>query len=239
MKTLTAPTPYGYQELRRVHHRYMILALFMAITIQLMVIGIYHLVEWLKPVDTTVFNCPRIPFELLPLPPSFMNPMPSIRTVAIPAKLSVGIPIPVPDFEVNPDIEFTPQPYIPNPPNQNGHGLEGMGTGDVIVIPPDPNNPSSDIFQPFEKEPVPVLAITPQYPDIPLRAGIEGNVFVKVLITKEGKVKKAILVRSDGDLFIQPALDAAMKWVFTPALMNGKPVAVWVSMPFRFRLRGR
>jgi periplasmic protein TonB len=109
----------------------------------------------------------------------------------------------------------------------------------MIVIPPDQDEPSPDIFQPFEKDPVPVVAIAPQYPDVPLRAGLEGNVIVKVLLTKEGKVKKAILVKSDGDLFIQSAIDAAMEWVFTPALMNGKPVAVWVSIPFRFRLTGK
>jgi protein TonB len=217
----------------------MMQAMFMAITIQMMIIGGYHLSEWLKPDDTIGFARLRIPFELLPLPPSLMNPKPYIGTVVIPTKFSVGIPIPVPDCEVNPNIEFTPQPITPNPTNQNTPGLEGMGTGNVIVIPPDPNDPPPDIFQPFEKEPVPVLAIAPQYPDVPLRAGLEGNVLVKVLLTKEGKVKKAILVKSDGDLFIQPAIDAAMKWVFTPALMNGKPVPVWVSIPFRFKLTGK
>ena len=236
MKTLTAPTPYGYQELRQVYHLYMILAMFIAITIQMMIIGGYHLSEWLKPDDTIGFARPRIPFELLPLPPSFMDPKPNIGTMVIPTKLSVGIPIPVPDCEVNPNIEFTPEPI---PANQKPPGLGGIDAGDVIVIPPEPNDPSPDIFQPFEKEPVPVFMIAPQYPDVPLRAGLEGNVLLKVLLTKEGKVKKAILVKSDGDLFIQPAIDAVMKWAFTPALMNGKPVQVWVSIPFRFRLTGK
>jgi outer membrane biosynthesis protein TonB len=27
-----------------------------------------------------------------------------------------------------------------------------------------------------------------------------------------------------------------MKWVFKPATLNGKPVAVWVNIPFRFKL---
>ena len=233
MKTLTAPTPYGYQELHQVHHSYMMLAMLMAITIQMLVIGTYHLVEWLKPDDNIGISRPQIRFELLPLPPSLTTPMPNIGTAVIPTKFSVGIPIPVPDCEVNSNIEFTPEPI---PTIQNPAGLGGIGAGDVIVIPPEPNDPSPDIFQPFEKEPVPVFMIAPQYPDVPLRAGLEGNVLLKVLLTKEGKVKKAILVKSDGDLFIQPAMDAAMKWVFTPAIMNGKPVQVWVSIPFRFRL---
>ena len=35
----------------------------------------------------------------------------------------------------------------------------------------------------------------------------------------------------------EAALAAAQKWVFTPALRQGKPVTVWVSIPFRFRLK--
>jgi hypothetical protein len=30
---------------------------------------------------------------------------------------------------------------------------------------------------------------------------------------------------------------AARQWVFTPGLANGKPVACWISIPFRFGLR--
>jgi len=43
-------------------------------------------------------------------------------------------------------------------------------------------------------------------------------------------------LKSDAELFNQPAIDAAMKWKFTPAIMNNGPVAVWVSIPFKFRL---
>mgnify|MGYP001093111118 CR=1 FL=1 len=35
----------------------------------------------------------------------------------------------------------------------------------------------------------------------------------------------------------QAVRDAAKQWVFTPAMMNAGPVAVWVAMPFRFALR--
>jgi TonB family protein len=218
----------------------MMLAMFMAITIQMMIIGGYKLGEWLKEDDTIIGLPPiQIPFELLPLPPSLVNSNSSLGAVVIPKKFSVGIPVPVPDCDVDPKIEFTPQPNSPNPPIPNTPGIGDIGAGGIIVIPPDPNDPSPDIFQPIEKEPVPVVVIAPQYPDVPLRAGLEGNVIVKVLLTKEGKVKKAILVKSDDDLFIQSAIDAAMKWVFTPAVMNGKSVPVWVSIPFRFRLTGK
>jgi hypothetical protein len=28
-----------------------------------------------------------------------------------------------------------------------------------------------------------------------------------------------------------------MQWVFTPAIMNNGPVAVWVAIPFKFKLK--
>jgi TonB family protein len=67
---------------------------------------------------------------------------------------------------------------------------------------------------------------------------LEGNVFVKVWVDKEGKVRKAVIQKSDAPIFEEPAKEAAMQWVFTPALMQKGPVSVWVSIPFRFRLTG-
>jgi TonB family protein len=209
MKTLTASTPYGYQELRQVHHRYMMLAMFMAISVQMMVIGAYRLSEWLKQDDTINVPPQRIPFELLPLPPSLTNPMPNIGT---------------------------PQPNISNPTNQNVPGFEGMDNGNVIVIPPDP---LPTVFIAFEKPPEPVFKAFPEYPDVAKRTGLEGTVIVQVLLNKEGKVKKALVAKTNNEIFSEASLEAAQKWVFTPALMQGKPVTVWITIPFRFRLTGK
>lgn len=235
MKTLTAPTPYGYQELRQVHHRYMMLALLMAITVQMMVIGTYHLSEWLEQDDIIKVPPPPIPYEHVPLPPSLTNTSLLTANVVIPTKASEGIPVPVPDFKVNPDIDFSPQ-ALPNPVNPNASGLNGIGDGEMIVIPPDPL-PTE--FRPFEKPPEPVLKTYPEYPDIAKRTGLEGTVVVHVLLNKEGKVKKALVAKTNNEIFDESALAAAQKWVFTPALMQGKPVMVWITIPFRFRLTGK
>ena len=91
-------------------------------------------------------------------------------------------------------------------------------------------------FVPVEKQPVPVKNPPPLYPEIARRAGVEGTVWVKIWVDKEGKAKKAQILKSDAELFNQAAIDAAMQWVFTPAVMNNGPVAVWVSIPFKFKL---
>ena len=95
--------------------------------------------------------------------------------------------------------------------------------------------PSPDAFIPVEKLPVPVRQVRPDYPDIARRAGIEGTVWVKILVDKEGKARKAIVLKSDAEIFDEPATKAALQWVFTPAIMNNGPVAVWVAVPFRFQ----
>lgn len=81
-----------------------------------------------------------------------------------------------------------------------------------------------------------VVSVPPVYPDLAKRAGIEGTVYVKILVSKEGKPIKAVVVKSDSEVFDQPAVDAAMKFVFTPAIQHKAPVMVWVVVPFRFRL---
>ena len=91
-------------------------------------------------------------------------------------------------------------------------------------------------FVPVEKNPVPVKQIAPDYPEIARRAGVEGTVWVSVCVDKEGKVKRARISKSDAEIFNQPSIEAAMKWVFTPAIMNNSPVEVRVSVPFKFTL---
>jgi len=47
------------------------------------------------------------------------------------------------------------------------------------------------------------------------------------------------VLKSDAEIFNEPAVEAAKQWLFTPAYMNNGPVAVWVSIPFRFKLADR
>jgi len=45
-----------------------------------------------------------------------------------------------------------------------------------------------------------------------------------------------LIQKSDAEIFNEPALEAAKQFIFTPAYMNNGPVAVWVSVPFKFKL---
>jgi protein TonB len=91
-------------------------------------------------------------------------------------------------------------------------------------------------FVPVEKEPVVVKKVEPKYPDLAMRAGLEGKVWVKIWVDKEGKAKQVVILKSDAEIFNEPAMEAAKQFVFTPAYMNNGPVSVWVSVPFKFKL---
>jgi protein TonB len=103
-------------------------------------------------------------------------------------------------------------------------------------------HPAVDEFIQVDKMPQPITRVDPVYPELAVKAGIEGKVYVKVLIGKDGKVIDAIVMKGEGEQpgvgMEETALAAAKQWTFTPAELQGKPVEVWVALPFAFRLSG-
>jgi periplasmic protein TonB len=169
-------------------------------------------------------------------PPSLTNQ--TVAAVAVggaAVRPSVGIPVPVPDAEVSPEQTIMSQTEMSQQAAPAAADLNAGATTAELQIEDD--GPPPD-FVPYEKEPTVVKRIEPKYPELALRAGLEGNVFVKVWVDKEGKVRKVVLLKSDAPIFEEAAIAAAQQWVFTPAVMQKGPVSVWVSIPFRFRLTG-
>jgi protein TonB len=93
------------------------------------------------------------------------------------------------------------------------------------------------VFRVVEEEPRLVEGRPPVYPGLAREARIEGTTVVRALVGRDGKVKEVLVVRSAHDLLDRAAVEATRDYVFTPAIQSGRPVAVWVSIPFRFTLR--
>jgi len=91
--------------------------------------------------------------------------------------------------------------------------------------------------QSAEEAPEVVSRASPVYPAEALKAGVQGTVVLSVLVGKDGLVKDTRVTTSIPALDAS-ATDAVRKWVFKPAKNDGKPVAVWVSIPIKFTLRG-
>ncbi|MBS4028056.1 MAG: TonB family protein [Ignavibacteriales bacterium] len=92
-------------------------------------------------------------------------------------------------------------------------------------------------FVPFEVQPVPEKTVNPEYPKEALEKGIEGKVIVKLALRKNGTVKKAVVIQSENEIFNNASINAAMGWKFSPAMLEGRPLSVWVTVPFQFRLK--
>ena len=231
--TQQAALKYGAFELKALYPKFALRALVIAGLIHVAVIGSYYVVASLTDEEDRTIFIHRDRDVILSQPPS-INKSQTVPKVSIAARPSAGIPVPIPDAEISPEATIAAQTELDQP---SIIGDSTMGDGGMIVVPGTIEEETpSDIFKPVEKFPVPVVSPAPTYPEVARRAGIEGTVWVRIWVTKEGKAKKAEILKSDSDLFDQSALDAAMHWVFTPAVMNNGPVAVWVSIPFRFKL---
>lgn len=114
----------------------------------------------------------------------------------------------------------------------------GEGTGDSLVIDVDiDTSPAPTDFVAVDEEPVRISIDAPVYPPVVQAAGVEGTVLVQVLVGKDGRVKDVIHIDGPESLR-QAADDCARTAVFRPALIDQKPVEVWVLMPVTFKLRG-
>jgi len=91
----------------------------------------------------------------------------------------------------------------------------------------------------LEKQPEPVKKAQVVYPKEALKERVEGIVYVGIFVDERGNVVKAKIEKSDAEVLNNAALDAARKWTFTPAIAKAdkKPVGVWLTIPFRFKLQ--
>jgi len=232
---------YGAAELKMVYQKNWITGFLIAVAIHLVLVGSYFLVGLLSAEEPPMVSVRIMKYSDLGPPPSITsaNQPPPIAVSAPVAKPTVGAPVPVPDAEVSAEQTIATQTEMSQ---QVAPISEGMG-GDEIAVEQDiqisdDEAPPAD-FVPVEKEPVVVKKVEPKYPELAMRAGLEGKVWVKIWVDKEGRAKQVVILKSDAEIFNEPAVEAAKQFVFTPAYMNNGPVAVWVSIPFRFKLADR
>lgn len=235
-------TEYGAIELKRLYPRNFSLGMAIAVLIHLFLIGTYIFIQAINRDDENNIATVRIlKYSELGPPPSLDNTAAQQLAVSAPTiKPNVGIPTPVPDADAPKEQTIATQQEMNKVASPVG---EGNGSGGVqitqdlkVEAPAQDEAPDMNAFTPVEKQPQVVVSVPPVYPDLAKRAGVEGTVYVKILVNKEGKAIKAVVIKSDSEVFNQPAIDAALKFVFTPAIQHKSPVMVWVVVPFKFKL---
>lgn len=97
-------------------------------------------------------------------------------------------------------------------------------------------------FTEFDVPPKPVGGFSEiqknlDYPDLAKKAGIEGRVTLYAHIGADGKILETKIYKSLGDKGCDQAAIAAIQAVkWEPAQKNGKQIAVWIAVPFDFKL---
>jgi protein TonB len=74
------------------------------------------------------------------------------------------------------------------------------------------------------------------YPAIARMAHVQGVVILEAVLDVEGRVDSVRVLRSIAQLD-QSAVDAVKRWRFTPALLNGQPVSVVMTVTVNFTLQ--
>jgi protein TonB len=178
----------------------------------------------------------RMPIPVSILPPENYQPLPEKPAghPVVPSAQHEGTFHPVPLPDLLPPAEPAEPSTVPF--DETG----GAGTSPAAPIdlfkPADPLPAFGGVPVPHDVEPEELLMIKPEYPELAKQAGVDGTVWVALLVGTDGRVKDARVTRSASPLLDRAALEALRRWVFRPALASGHPVAVWVSETVKFTL---
>ena len=161
-------------------------------------------------------------------PPKIQAPVRRVQTLIAPVR--------IPD-QVKPEEVVEAAPAVGQAGGVEG-GVPGGVVGGVIgglpEAPPPP--PPSRVRAGIEvKEPTKIKNVDPVYPDLAIRANIQGVVILQLTITPAGRVAEVRVLRSIA-LLDAAAIQAARQWVYTPTLLDGVPVSVDMTVTVRFNL---
>ena len=118
-----------------------------------------------------------------------------------------------------------------------GNVADGVLGSAVAVPPPPPPEPTAPLrVGGAITRPKKIRNVAPVYPAIAQVARVSGTVIIEATIGPTGDVLDARVLRSV-PLLDAAALEAVRRWQFTPTLLNGKAIAVVMSVTVDFRLQ--
>jgi protein TonB len=119
----------------------------------------------------------------------------------------------------------------------------GLGSGPPPPPPPRPRPvkavaKAGPIPMPEEATPPKPLPgnAAPAYPEEARTSGVEGEVYLKIVINEDGSVGD-IEVKKGEEPFVSAAVAAVKAWKYTPALLDGKPITIYriIKVPFKLK----
>tara|TARA_Y100001968_G_scaffold160651_1_gene146904 strand:+ start:412 stop:1191 length:780 start_codon:yes stop_codon:yes gene_type:complete len=102
----------------------------------------------------------------------------------------------------------------------------------------DENNKSKEAeFVAYDKAPVAIIPIKLTYPSIAKARGLEGDVYLKIFVDKNGNVDPNKIIILKGVVGLnEAAIEAVKKTKWKPAMQRNRKVGVYMTIPIKFRL---
>jgi len=141
-----------------------------------------------------------------------------------------------------------PMAAIPNGPLSNGTGSGGgigsgsgggVGSGEGPGVGPGKGGGiGGGVFHVGGgvSAPRPVFSPDPEYSEEARKAKYQGTVVLGLVVGPDGRPRDMKVLRSLGLGLDEKAIEAVKNWRFDPAVKDGKPVAVYISVEVDFRL---
>lgn len=149
------------------------------------------------------------------------------------------VPVAVPNTEIIEDVDIAIDAEldlgasldIPPPPPESSDQQEGTKASE-----------EDDFFIVVEQMPVLIggmeaLQKEVKYPEMALRANIQGRVHVQFIVNEKGEVENPKVLRGIGGGCDEEALRVVSKMKFEPGFQRGRPVRVQYNLPVVFVIR--
>jgi len=219
-------------------------ALTFSLTTQTAVAGVLLLIPliYTERLPLAQFTLPTI-LHLPPPPP----PLPQ-QTIAArprrPARTFLGFYVPsrIPPLNTTPEI-VNEAPFTGLIMPDSGPPIS-VGTIPITNVGPPPPEAKPVPSDPPEK-PVPVSGtlqaaklihkVVPAYPALAIMTRVSGTVHLLGIVGKDGSIEH-LQVTSGHPLLVRAAVDAVKQWVYSPTILNGKPVEVSAPIDVIFTL---
>lgn len=260
------PQEYGAYQMRKRYNRILSRATIIGVLLFLSVTALPKMVDWVFPkgapemivaeevILEDTFEDVNKPIEEEKIEKIEVPQQPAAPAIAT---LEFTVPTPTPDDEVNDDRILneiaafdtiaagpTTQDGINDPgynwTDINSDPCPGCPSGEVVVTEPDDDGPGVGEFILLEKEPAPVnmdeLKQLIGYPPMALEADIEGKVTLRVMVDKHGDYVKHVVLKDPHPILTKAVTDKIHHLKTTPGIQAGKPIKVWVTLPFNFEI---
>lgn len=231
-------SPYGAYELKSKYQRNFLFGTGLVTGFIVLVLAVFWVIA-LMGEEEAINSSPvviKTVAELGP-PPTIAKKPPQVKVEQPDIQApKVGIPTPVADEDVmDEDVVLATREEMAE---IVAPSVSDIGGDDIVVdISDEDYLPGINEFIPVEEIAEMITQKRPEYPRLAKQAGLEGTVWIKSLVAKDGSVKEAVVYKSSGTASLdEAALAVAKDNVFRPAIQNGRPVAMWVTYKVAFEL---